>query len=384
MNAPTRRRDLGTDVFNEAINRLVEVYEHGHRVVVSFSTGKDSGVCVELAVIAATITNRLPVEVIMRDEEVMFPGSYEYAERIAARPEIDFHWIYARQPVINCFNRRQPYFWVFDPLLDPSDWLRQPPGIAYEIPEKNIDSMVTPNRFPPAEGKELFTVIGLRISESFSRRRGLFASKGHITKPQKYGVRRIRPIYDWEDGDVWKAILENQWDYNSAYDVLHRHGVKPGQLRIGPPTMNIHGASNLAIARTAWPQWFDKLEQRLPGVRTVAQFGRRAVTPRRMLGESWEQTFWRECVHEAPEWIAERAEKVIKTVLAQHSRHASTPFPQANKCYQCHAVIGSWKKAAETMYLGDPFAAATGGMLSYVEPEFFRPGSGTWGGSPTW
>ena len=380
----SRRKDTGLDVFNEAIERLVAVYEQGHRIIVSFSAGKDSGVCLELAIIAATITNRLPVEVVMRDEEIMFPGSYEYAERCAARPEVDFHWMVANQPVINCFNRRQPYFWTFDPDLDPSEWVRQPPDIAYTIPEKNIDSMVNPDRFPPAEGKELMTIIGLRISESFSRRRGLFSSGGYITKPQKYGVRRVRPIYDWEDGDVWKAIVDNQWDYNHAYDVLYRHGVKPAQLRIGPPTMNIYGASNLAIARVAWPQWFDKVEKRCPGVRTVAQFGKRAVTPRRMLGESWETTFWRECVDEAPDWIAERSRKVIASVLAQHSRHASTEFPQANKCYQCHAVLGSWKKVCDVMYLGDPFSAVTGGSLPYVEPEFFKAGAGTWGGAPTW
>ena len=113
------RRKTGLNVFDQAIDRMVEVYEQGHRVVVSFSAGKDSGVAMEICAIAAALTNRLPVEVIMRDEEIMFPGTFEYAERVAARPDIDFHWIYARQPIINVFNRENPYWWVFDPLLDP-------------------------------------------------------------------------------------------------------------------------------------------------------------------------------------------------------------------------------------------------------------------------
>ena len=176
--AKGRRRQLGIDVFNEAVNRMVKLYERGDRIIVSFSAGKDSGVCLEICVLAATITDRLPVEVIMRDEEIMFPGTYEYAERVASRPEINMHWIYARQPIINAFNRKNPYWWVFDPLLDESEWMRTPPDFAYEIPDKNIENMITPERFPVKEGQILTSVIGLRISESFARRRGLYSSKG--------------------------------------------------------------------------------------------------------------------------------------------------------------------------------------------------------------
>src|SRR5574340_797127 len=113
------RRMIDKTVFDASLDRLIEVYEQGHRLVVSFSAGKDSGVVLEMAILAATLTNRLPVEVIMRDEEIMFPGTFEYAERIAARPEVKFHWVYANQPVINVFNRERPYWWVFDPQLEP-------------------------------------------------------------------------------------------------------------------------------------------------------------------------------------------------------------------------------------------------------------------------
>lgn len=377
----SRRRSTGTDVLNEAIDRMIRLYADGHRIVVSFSGGKDSGVCLEICRIAAAETGRGPVEVLMRDEEIMFPGTFEYAERLAQQDDIDMHWIYARQPVINCFNRSSPYFWVFDPTLDPDDWVRKPPDFAYEIPEKNIDAMVIPDRFPPDEGKELFSVIGLRIQESFARRKGLFSSGGYTTKPQKYGVRRARPIYDWSDGDIWKAVFDMGWDYNSAYDVMYRHGLKAKDLRIGPPTMNMHGAENLAMARVAWPKWFDRLENRLPGVRTVAQFGKRAVTARRKLGETWEETYMRECIEEAPDWIAERAVKTMELVKGSHRSHASTPVPDVNACSQCPPGLQSWSKMVAGLYLGDPFSTANS-ALPYMEPEFFRAGAGTWGGKP--
>lgn len=71
------RFDLSTSVFDESLDRLELLYRAGHRVVVSFSGGKDSGICLEMALIAAANTGRLPVEVVMRDDEVMVPGTFE-------------------------------------------------------------------------------------------------------------------------------------------------------------------------------------------------------------------------------------------------------------------------------------------------------------------
>jgi len=380
------KRVLNINVFDAAIDRLIRLYRDGHRVVVSFSAGKDSGICLELAIIAASVMEKLPVDVVMRDEEIMYPGTFEYAERMAKRPEVKFHWMIANQPVVNCFNRKQPYFWVFDPLLKPEQWVRQPPDFAVHIEEKCIEGMITKERFPPDPGKELITIIGLRTQESMLRRLGVFSSQGYITKSNRYGCRYARPIYDWSDGDVWKAVWDNKWDYNEAYDVMHRLGVHRNRLRIAPPTLTAAGIDELKIASQAWPKWFDKVCERLPGVRTAAMFGRRAVEPNRRLGETWEQVFKRECLEEAPDWIRERAQRVMGRALQEHNRHSTHPFPQSDKCNRCQ-MIGSWKHLAKIMYMGDPFAMKTSGgsgRLTAIEPEFFRPGAGTWGGKPTW
>jgi predicted phosphoadenosine phosphosulfate sulfurtransferase len=270
-------------------------------------------------------------------------------------------------------------------MLDPDEWLRKPPAIAYEIADKDITAMNTPERFPVEEGQDLLSVIGLRIYESRARRYGIHSSGGYMTKPgPPYGVRLCRPIYDWTDGDVWRAIRDNNWDYNDAYNVLHRHGVKPFQLRIGPPTMNVEGAGLLKIAQTAWPRWFDHLARRCPGVRTVAQYGKRAIQADRRLGETWETTFNRECIEKAPEWVAERAMKVSHDLIGRHHRHSTTEFPEIEVCHQCVANVGSWKQLTRFMFNGDAFAARFGGTLKPVEPEYFRPGSGKRGGKPTW
>lgn len=379
-----RRQTLARNVFDAGLGRLYDLYAEGHRPVVSFSAGKDSGIILELAIIAARRAGRLPVDVVMRDEEIMFPGTFEYAERVAQRPEVRFHWLVANQPVINIFNREQPYWWVFDPLLPPEQWVRQPPPYALHVSSQNIDSMTTPERFPPAPGKSLYAVLGLRVQESMGRLYGLFSAGGHITLPNRHGVRNVWPVYDWKDADVWRAISVHKWDYNDAYDVLHRLGLPRKRLRIAPPTMNAAGVASLRLAAKAWPKWFDAVCRRLPGVRAAAHYGVRAITPHRRLGEAWEQCYWRVCVGEAPAWIAGRARAVAAQYASWHAHHSTSPLPEVDPRYHCQSKIGSWKRLTHVMYAGDPFSMKVVGM-PYVEPEFFRPGAGTWGGGkPTW
>ena len=386
----------GRDVFTDGLERMTSLYEEGHRVVISFSAGKDSGIIMELAVLAAEATGNLPVEVVMRDEEVMFPGTYEYAERTAARPEIDFHWVYANQPVLNVFDRANPYFWVFDPALEPEQWVRQPPEYAYQIPDLNIEQMINTRKFPPPEGKRLFVVLGLRVSESMSRRAGLHASGGYRTMcSTSGGYYKARPIYDWEDTDVWRFIHEFKTDYNHAYDSMLRLGVSKREMRIAPPTMSHQAIKQLGMARRAWPRWFNRVCDRLEGIRAAAQFGKRAVQAHRRSGESWEDCFYRTCVNDVPaEWIGKRATYASDKILAIHAQHSTAPFPQVTQCMACPKELFSWKRLTQYLFTGEPWSMKTGttfpanhedpALRRYLAPEFFREGAGTWGGTPSW
>lgn len=378
------------NVVDAALERLEGVYSKNHRVVVAVSGGKDSVVCLELAIIVARKYGKLPVEVCTQDEEIAFPGTYESLERMAARPEVNMRWFCMQQPMLNVFNRAEPYWWCHDPLLAKSEWLREPPPFAEWLHEKSLENMVCPAQYPvevtakgeswdPSDTRQrLVTVVGLRVQESVKRLLGLFSAGGPISKSNHLGMHMLRPIYDWTEGDVWRFIRDQKADYNRAYDTLYRMGVKKN-LRMGPPTMSIAGINQLQAAARAWPAWFERLCTRVPGTRTAAMFGKKAVTPRRKYGESWEQCFERECLGpDTPDWIRERARLVMQKRLVGHAKHSTAPFPEHVPCNNC-GVVNSWKGMALVMYGGDPYGAKTLGVLPLIEPEFFRPGSGVWG-----
>jgi predicted phosphoadenosine phosphosulfate sulfurtransferase len=387
-----RRIFTGDNVFDAALDRISECYAEGNRVVVSVSGGKDSAVCTELSLIVAQRFGKLPLDVVFREEEILYPGTHEYLIRLSQRPEIRMHWLLARQPMINVFNRANPFWWVCDPLVPKDQWVFQPPDFAEDIPEKHIEAIVSPHRFPVDPGKDLIDVVGLRVSESSKRMLGLVSSGGPLTGGSvRQGVlyRKLRPIYDWTDSDVWKSIHDNRWDYNKAYDVMHRMGIPARELRVGPVTMSTAAVKNLRFASTAWPKWFDRVTRRLEGIRQAAQFGDHVARPRRRLNETWEECYQRVCIDEAPaQWIRDRSIALKNHVLGVHARHSTGPIPDITPCHECGGgKIVAWKKLTEIMFGGDPFSlkilSLSASRFPAMEPEFFRPGAGTWNGTPT-
>jgi predicted phosphoadenosine phosphosulfate sulfurtransferase len=375
------RRLTGANVYDAAIGRLVEMYDRGHTVVVSVSGGKDSGVCLELAIVAATMTGRLPVLAVSRDEEIIYPGTPEYLDRVAARPDVKLDRYLVPRPIVNVFNRAAPYYWPFDDQVDPDLWVRPPPADAIRLAVTDHPRLTTPERYPADPGRETIVVLGLRVAESRARMYGLFSSGGYLMKPDENGVRAARVIYDWSDGDVWLGYKRFGWDHNRAYSDLARMGVPRGKLRVAPPAMNAAGAALLPIAARTWPGWFARVARRLPGIKQGAMYGRRAVTPQPRPGETWESCFKRVCTGpDVPEWIRTRAQAWADKMNSHHRHHsAGVPFPDVQPCHTCDGNQGSWRTLTLAMWNGDPTSVFSRG-LPEIPPEFFRPGAGTWPG----
>jgi hypothetical protein len=57
--------------------------------------------------------------------------------------------------------------------------------------------------------------------------------------------------------------------------------------------------------------------------------------------------------------------------------HATSPFPDAEDCWNCGRPTGSWRKLVKIMVTGDPFGFRQD-IAPVLDPEFFRQGAGSW------
>lgn len=348
---------LGMDVFEAAVERMVEIYAAGHRVVISMSGGKDSTVAFEVCRIAARATNRLPLEVVMRDDEIMYPGTYEYLERVRDDPEVSFTWLITHYAEQNIYDRGMPLYWPYDPNLDQGDWVRWADPRAEYTPWPFMSQMTNLVRYPVERGKHLHAVMGLRAAESLNRMRGTFASGGHVTRVDR-GIVNCKPLYDWTDRDVWRAVREFEWDYNRSYDYLATMGVPRQRQRVAPPAGMVVSAKALRNFATTHPEWFARVELRVgEGLGRYRETGSGAGVwePDRRGGESWEKCFWRCDVDDAPTaWISQRSNLLVRKVLHEHELHRVGRFPEVAPCEQCDPQDPrSWKEMAERLWTGD-------------------------------
>lgn len=297
------RHDLDVDVFTAARQRMLYTYENFDTVVISWSGGKDSTSCLELAREAARKTGKLPVHVMFMDEEVIYPETIELVERHRNDPELQIYWCCVPSIYRNACSEVEPDFIPFDPTKRDL-WTHVPPPDAIwpaGFDENGLPNMTT-WRVPPSIPKRIIQtlfsdrkrfgrvgeVLGLRTEESFVRYSGMLSSGNFITGDKgKYAAASVRPIYDWKARDVWLAIKENGWDYNRAYEKLWRAGGNPISTRVAP-LFHAEAAMNLRQVMLYWPDFWQAVRRRVRGAHSVAIYSGALHAIERYGGETWQ------------------------------------------------------------------------------------------------
>jgi len=238
---------------DRAIDLLSSLVERGFKMGVSFSTGKDSTVTLDLV---RRVYPGVPAAFFSSGIETEYDQCFELLKN--HHPDVDVFESY-RTLADLC---RDFGYWGHEPekFADEVDWF------AFLVGEPSV-RFVRKYKFD-------VTVMGLRAQESAGRRlsrkvRGYFY-------PVKFeyldGVQHhhCTPIVDWKDEDVWAYIASRDLPYNKIYDKMAEIGVPRKHWRVSILLGEV--ASNLGrystLKRIA-PEKFNQLSIHFPSIRRM-------------------------------------------------------------------------------------------------------------------
>jgi len=363
--------DEGKTVLEAARERVAHLFEAFDRVIVSFSGGKDSTVALHLCLDEARKRGALPLKVVMFDEEIIDPDTIEYCHRIRQNPEFEFMWFCV--PILHTLRSQLRHHWItWDPEYR-DVWARDMPDGAvttddfasYQVGMTIPEALML--YFPPERYGRIAVAGGIRIQESFNRRRALQLSGSWMTFRSEHYCW-AKPVFDWSWQDVWRYILANGFDHSAFYDKLWLKGVPPREQRVAP-------WGNVAAIREArfypefYPDFWERVIRRLPEMRAQTRYGTTSLFSRttdeaKPPGMTWQeyamslleqfddpevQAYWR---------------KQIEGKLRQWGKISSLPFPDEPVYVDGSREADSWHRMCKIIQKNDLVKQANGGFSS--------------------
>lgn len=365
------------DVLEKARERFDYIWENFNEVWLAFSGGKDSGAVLNMAMDAwdrngpFTDENgdKYNIQVVHHDDEFAYPETEAFNERCLDKwggDRIDFNWCVMPMKYGNgcTFGEKYWYTWTDE---NADSWLRDHPK-RQELSERDYVNLITPNDpsqeqfskgdkhtdiahyiFDYYAKENAINLTGLRTAESMNRHHTILAHGGWLKDTSNLSHVSVgHPIYDWTDPDLWAIHDQEGWDYNKAYDKLHKAGYAPGDMRTA------HPYNYMAItARGPWRQkhvWAEEFEgwaQRLEGAELSFELGPDYYGPTKP-----DDVTWREYCAMLVNSIEDEEKKesladTIQNRLERHHRNTDKQLMDQQKCPHCDQ---SWETQAKHAY----------------------------------
>lgn len=297
-------RDI--NVYDAAIERVNFIFDNFKKIYVSFSGGKDSGVCTHLMCEEAR-KRGVKIGLLFIDIEAHYQKTVEFAHRMFEeyKDVVDPYWVCLPMSTNNSLSYFEEMWSWWDPDKE-EVWTREMPKDHYVI---NLDN----NPFPFYKYKmtfEEFTVkfgewyagdedtaciVGIRTQESLNRwraitndRKARYKDKNFTTKISEH-LYNCYPIYDWLVEDDWRFYGKTGKDYNRLYDLMYQAGIPINKMRVDEP-FGDEAKVSLNMFRMIEPDTWGKVVNRVSGANFGNIYGRsKAVSGRFQLpqGHTW-------------------------------------------------------------------------------------------------
>lgn len=281
------------NVYDKSNERLKFIFDEFDNVLIAFSTGKDSGVMLNLAYDYAKKTNQLnKLAIYYQDYEAIYSESTNYAKRVFDEQFLDVsrkYWLC--MPIkASCSVTMQQDGWIPWDKKDEEIWTRPFPASKYlytidnypypfKKGTKGFDFRIDFSKHFAKEFGKTAVLVGIRADESLSRL-AIFTSKHRVNqyKGRKYGNKvdkntySFYPIYDWITQDIWIANSKFNYDYNKTYDLFYMAGLSIHEARIASP-FHSAGQGHLRLYKQLDPNNWAKMISRVNGVNFTAIYG---------------------------------------------------------------------------------------------------------------
>lgn len=286
------KKMLDKNVYEETQERIKFLFTEFDNVLVSFSGGKDSSVCLHMCYDYAKEHGCLDkLAMYHLDYEAQYQMTTDYVtETFEGFDGIRKFWLCLPIGAQCACNMRGK--WIPWEKEKRDIWVREYPDSPYLITEDTAEFKFDIGQkdyevqdifckwFSDKYGKTA-VVIGIRAEESWNRYKLVTSTADsfveHRYDDKKWTVGsgnlyKSYPIYDWQVEDVWVYNGKFEKSYNKLYDLFYQAGLSIHQMRVASP-FNDCAMDVLKFYKVIDPKNWGKMIGRTEGVNFAGLYG---------------------------------------------------------------------------------------------------------------